>query len=262
MNYHSSREIVWTPEMNAFILRNKNLSCRAIAKALGFPSLFSAVSRQRKHLGISTDLTLNESVFEDLSRTSAYLLGWFITDGSMTYDDRHCDLEFTVSPKDREHLKVLAKGFSTNHKIYDYKTYSKLRFSSKKLCQDLVNLGIPPHNKSVTEIKFKVSKSHFNDFLRGFTDGDGSVFIHKGYLCWSIYQSKTQAGLISQIRDLIMEVVGVDLPININNLCSISCSGSKAEKICEFIYSNHPELFLNRKYLIYQLYKSNYAKRN
>ncbi|MBU1178506.1 hypothetical protein KJ903_04830 [Patescibacteria group bacterium] len=109
----------------------------------------------------------------------AYVLGFFIADGSMTVNPRGSKyLDFHIT--DGDLLFKIREVLNSNHKIgekvlpHQKKVY-RLQIGSKKMFSDLLKLGVKPR-KTGHEIMPDVPNNCFRNFLRGYFDGDGNVW--------------------------------------------------------------------------------------
>jgi len=127
--------------------------------------------------------TKNENFFKKWSSEMAYILGFFVADGSLTINPRgakYLDLCIT----DKNLLATIRKTWGSNHKISERnkgkkcKMVYRLQVGSKEMFSDLLNLGIKT-NKTGHEILPSIPRIYFNDFIRGYFDGDGNVYIAK-----------------------------------------------------------------------------------
>lgn len=133
--------------------------------------------------------SVNESYFDNWSENSAYLLGFIYADGNIELDkyNRPTRLGFGLSSKDevllewiKDELKYQGNITRQIQKLkVTQKEYpiSRLRISSRKLCQGLYDLG------AVNQKTFKITwpkclPSHLErHFIRGYFDGDGSLTV-------------------------------------------------------------------------------------
>lgn len=163
------------------------------------------VLRYAKMLNISTGVrhkrksVLNEYVFENIdSEEKAYWLGFLIADGGTCYTTdyyKKCNrpnrLYINLSLKDVNMLDKFKIFLNTNTKIRFYipeQTYSnnemcQLIINSINICSSLNKYGIYP-NKTGHEIIPTISIDLMRHLIRGYFDGDGTVYIHKNkYIC-------------------------------------------------------------------------------
>jgi len=121
---------------------------------------------------------VNEDFFKNWSKQMAWVLGLFITDGTIS------DQTNTVSltQKDENILRMVAKYMEADYvlaSIRPTRLTPTLIINSKVIKKDLENLGIVA-NKSLTVAFPNVPDEYLPSFIRGVIDGDGWVD-HEGY---------------------------------------------------------------------------------
>lgn len=122
----------------------------------------------------------------------AYVLGLLFADGNLLdsrISSRTC--YFGLTSKDLTLIHDIKSILNSKHRIYEKpagwmkirdKTYFhqkvyRLRIGSKKMCSDLLLLGLTP-NKSLSMKMPDVPEPFYGYFLRGYFDGDGCVNVH------------------------------------------------------------------------------------
>ena len=129
---------------------------------------------------------VNDDYFNQIdSEEKAYWLGFLIADGWINQREGQDRLVLDISSKDKKHLESYANALNFNGPIKDfeiksgeYKGYkhSQIAITSQQLVNDLSKYGCVP-NKSLM-LKFpKLPQRLISHFIRGYFDGDGSVFI-------------------------------------------------------------------------------------
>lgn len=110
----------------------------------------------------------------------AYAIGLITTDGSLSKDGRH--IIFTSS--DLGLLKTFRKCLNLNNRItsnppssVSQKQSYKIQFGDVQFYRWLTKIGLFP-NKTYTLGKIRVLNKYFKDFLRGWLDGDGSIYTY------------------------------------------------------------------------------------
>lgn len=132
--------------------------------------------------------SLNENYFNKINtRTKAYILGYIAADGCITNKNY-----FAIASTDKDILELIKKELKYTGDIYipkrvehsTWNTAYRLNFSSKQICNDLKKIGIYP-NKSLVFNDFpKINKKYIPDFIRGYFDGDGTLY---NSICTSNY---------------------------------------------------------------------------
>lgn len=134
--------------------------------------------------------TLNQDFFKKWTPEMAYVLGYFAADGSMIRNNRGAHfIEFTST--DECLLQQLQKMVDSNHALTErmrhgsekWKKQYRLQVGSRRWFEDLLKLGFT-QNKSSTLRLPRVPKRYLGDFVRGYFDGDGCVYLGKHYSAW------------------------------------------------------------------------------
>ena len=122
----------------------------------------------------------NENFFKKWSPDMAYILGFFCADGAMTINPRGSHyIEFQNTEPGL--LEKFASTISSANKVSkrrrnkNWKTSYRLQMGSKQMFKDLVNLGLRPRKADRLALP-PVPKKYFKDFVRGYFDGDGTVW--------------------------------------------------------------------------------------
>lgn len=203
----------------------------------------------------------------------SYVLGYFVADGCIVVrkDRKNSPYMFNITSADKEHLEKIRKAMSSEHAInIKMSGYSKkkscyqLQISNQIITKDLIKLGVTPR-KTYNLKPIKVPDKYFPDFVRGFFDGDGTVYI---YIINGTPQIK--ASFISASRPFIVELnkkicKNLSIPpkaIHEENRegklpkYSICFYINDCEKLAKFMYKNNPSLYLSRKSEIFQKWNS------
>jgi len=204
----------------------------------------------------------------------AYILGFIVADGSVwKRKNRKDSYVMNITSKDREHLEEIQKAMSSQYKLglkssgsTDEKKYSYIQISNKEICKDLINLGVIPRKTYNGLNPIKVSDRYFSDFVRGFFDGDGSVYIYKvnktlqikvGFVSSSL---SFITGFNQQLcENLNISTKSVHQKIDKQGARMISYDIcfyiDDCEKLAEFMYGNNPTLYLSRKRKVFEKWK-------
>lgn len=110
----------------------------------------------------------------------AYAIGLLAADGSLSSDGRHIDF----TSKDKNQIKLFSKCLGRKDVIQKKgsgytqdKNYFRVQFSDVLFYRWLEEIGFMP-NKSKILREIKVPRELFFDFLRGYYDGDGSMYAY------------------------------------------------------------------------------------
>lgn len=124
---------------------------------------------------------INKNFFKKWTPEMTYILGFLFADGNIIYSKRGTWF-WSLQITDIEILKKIKEELNSFHKISlkkkvkNQKQIYRIQIGSKEMCKDLLRLGLTPR-KSKTIIFPKVPTKYFPDFLRGYFDGDGGVWV-------------------------------------------------------------------------------------
>ncbi|MEK9135043.1 MAG: LAGLIDADG family homing endonuclease [Patescibacteria group bacterium] len=189
----------------------------------------------------------------------AYVLGFIYADGNIIYTKRSTWF-WSLQINDKDILEEIKKALNSSHVISKKKRYHnqkqsyRFQVGSKEMCEDLIQLGVT-ERKSKTILLPEISKKYFPDFLRGYFDGDGGVWvgfknkqrIHKIYAISTIFTSGSREFLVSLKKvlskygilggSLVQKERGFDLKYSINDSLNLY----------KIMYNGKCNLFLKRK---------------
>lgn len=146
------------------------------------------VPESRKGIGWKKrKYSLNENYFQELdSKDKAYFLGFIYADGFITKRSQGQNIlgltlaEIEPIDKFKKYIQTDKKvGYYKKTNSYSDKSYEyKLALISDKLVSDIEKLGVV-ERKSLTLTFPELREDLIPHFIRGYFDGDGSVFLHK-----------------------------------------------------------------------------------
>lgn len=194
--------------------------------------------------------SINKNFFKSWSNDMAYTLGLLFADGNIGSSNKGGNIgRFRVKLKDKDVLEQIKKAMDSTHPI---RQYSKDKYESwlldignREMVKDLLKLGLTP-NKSLT-IKFpKIPLRYLSHFIRGYFDGDGSIF-----LSWRKRDKKyiPKADLCSGSKDFlnpIAKLFGITVQKH-GKYFQLFFKYKSFYKFTNFIYKDLG-LFMNRKY--------------
>ncbi|MFA6938939.1 MAG: hypothetical protein WC229_01600 [Candidatus Paceibacterota bacterium] len=135
---------------------------------------------------------------------------------------------------------------------------------SFEMCEDLNKLGLKA-NKTKNLLLPKVPKKYFSDFVRGYFDGDGNVwvgFLHKNRPRPDlvIFTAFTSCSLcfLTDLRDKLNAagLSGGSIIKNKANYCRLSFSTKSTLKLFKYMYNSidlkKDGLFLKRKAAVFE----------
>ena len=179
-----------------------------------------------------------------------YWIGFITADGNISKN--FLSLTIQLKGEDRGHLEKFKKFICSDAPIKEVYTTQghlsyKITINSKELCVYLNDFYNVFPNKSLKMVfPDNIPKEYIKDYIRGFFDGDGSIyFTRKGQPTFSL-SSGTKTFL-----ETIKEKLDLDNVVNYSGqVWRISVTGVKiATKILNFLYEGSSEFNrLDRKY--------------
>lgn len=227
----------------------------------------------RVYSGGKRTYTLNERYFENIdSQDKAYILGFLFADGNVSLPNN--EVRINLKEEDREILEKMRKAIGSSRPLiynperYDTRGYInkpqyKLSVQSYLMCQDLINLGCI-ENKSL-KIDFpNIDEKYYSHFLRGYFDGDGSIYTGKGkYKSNYVITFTSTEDFLITAKDIIAKETGItgggiyDASCHNNITKVLTFSGRNQTKaICDWMYKDS-DMYLKRKHDRYMSYYYN-----
>lgn len=215
---------------------------------------------------------LDHNYFENIdTEHKAYWLGFISADGCIRKDDKKgknggWTLRLELKINDKYILEELVKDLNSTAKIGEYKqerTGFKTKhncyvtFYSKKLCQDLIKLGVIPNKTFLMKELPKVPENLKHHFIRGYFDGNGTIYKDtknanqpRSGFCGTYDIINSTQKEISSATDILPKKVYKDPN---SNSCHITYGVRETKKLCEWIYKD-ATIYLKRKHDIYKNY--------
>lgn len=234
-------------------------------------------------------LSVNENFFKKWTQEMSYVLGFVVADGCVGVKrirkkDGIKNYYFNITTKDRSHLENIKKVMNAQQKICskgnghsDRRDYYFIQIGHQEICKDLLRLGIYPR-KTYNLNPIKVPDKYFLDFVRGFFDGDGTVYILKvngtpqikaDFISSSLSFIKFFNTQLCKNLDIPEKTIHQELPRREDQKLirySIYFYIDDCEKLAKFMYRNNPTLYLSRKRQVFEKWESierrHYIKQN
>jgi len=199
----------------------------------------------------------------------SYTLGFIYADGAIYKSSRGNYLAITSIDKDV--LNMIKGWMDSKHNIYkttfkdkNRKTKYLLRIGNKEMFYSLLNIGVSP-NKSLTMVVPNIPKKFLPDFVRGYFDGDGCVYLERAKGLKKnkivkrlsiIFTSGSREFLKKLLIVLQREAKIKQTKIyNSHRSYQIRLSTQDALKVFGYMYSGaQKEYFLERKFKIFKKY--------
>lgn len=220
------------------------------------------------------DISYNENFFDSIdTEEKAYWLGFIMADGSTRTNKKGkpSQMSIEISKKDIEILHAFKNSINSNHKIIERKRktitgkdseFCSVIISSQHLTSKLVGYGVIP-NKTyygfINEETFKNNEELIFHYLRGYSDGDGTINKRKyNYVFKLVIKSKS---ILNTIKKWIKKYCNIEPKIklqsdSLGSAYRLSIQNKKEYFIfLDKLYKN-ANIYLNRKYQIYLDHKS------
>lgn len=214
-------------------------------------------------MGIKYDI--NENFFDEWDPSMAYLLGLIYADGSLEDSPYIRGKYLRFSSTDLELVTTLKKLIEAEHPITELPSPTSrhqqryfIRIGSHWLYNQLEKLGLTP-KKSLTMRLPLIPSEFFGDFVRGYFDGDGCVYVEKTSKeggvtqirrLQTIFVSGSKQFLIEMGKELQSVLALQSIPLNTHHRAfELRYSTSASIKIFKLLYrTTSPEAKLERKF--------------
>ncbi len=155
--------------------------------------------------------TLDFLFFRDINtEEKAYLLGLLASDGHITHKGNIHKIK--ISLIDLELIEKFKIAIGANNKIYSFKKKEThqiqyaLTISSVEMIHDLEKYGLSGNKSSKTHIPKEVPYNLIKHFIRGYFDGDGSIYIDKKRCNFpTVTITSSSLGMLQQIDKYLKE---------------------------------------------------------
>ena len=181
-------------------------------------------------------------------------------------DNKSYVVELALKGSDINHLHKFIEALEGNNvistrlvKLGDkVHTSSRVIFSSKKMVEDLTNLGCG-NKKSLTLAYPDIPEGYEIPFIRGYFDGDGTIKVsnyRRGPKVTGISITSGSVGFLSEYASRVGSLIGTTPRLHYpNNRCTYIdiTKGVPANDFLYLIYNN-AKVYLDRKYDTFKNY--------
>lgn len=123
------------------------------------------------------EIYVNHNYFSIQNEHMAYIMGFLAADGNVSKKDNR--IQSQLSTKDKDQLELLHNKIG-GCEVYYYQSngYECCGWHcfSAQIKKDLSTYGIVPHKTGKLFIPKDLDKKYWKDFIRGYFDGDGSIY--------------------------------------------------------------------------------------
>jgi len=212
---------------------------------------------------------VNKDFFKKWTNEMAYVLGFFAADGNIIRNKRGAHF-LTLEICDLDILEKIRFAMNSEHKISvkinknpsKHRDAYKLQIGSKDIYYDLVALGFS-YNKTKNLSVPLVPKKVFSDFVRGYFDGDGNVWVgrvHKDrktpLLAIQTVLTSCSRGFLGDLMERLEEYGIKGKLRQVKNYYRLVFSIQSSIRLCSFLYPVNDKqiLCLERKKSIFDSY--------
>lgn len=206
----------------------------------------------------------DKDFFKTWSSDMAYILGFLYADGNIVQTKRG-NHYIAIYTADKSLLVSMRKSMKSRHKISTRISPTgcvhRIQIGSKEWFYDLDVLGLFPNKTKRMELPC-IPEKYFGDFVRGYFDGDGNVWVglvHKNRKTTLMtIQVSFTSGSYEYLRSLHESlkkrgILGGSLyHSKSGNYARLSLSIRDALKIYEIMYNTSHKLYLRRKKVVFE----------
>lgn len=250
-------------------------NCNTLGKEYGISRTTVNAMLRRRGVAINNDLsllkrkyTINDNYFDKIdAEDKAYWFGWLCADGTNTRSRNH--VAMTLQTSDVYILTEFLKCIGSNSKMYVFTrpllnrlaSYTRVDIINKKISEDLEKLGCVAKKSLI--LKFpgvdKIPESLIRHFVRGFWEGNGSIYKKNLNKSSDINHGINVYGSYSfcvGLAEVIEKYLKIKLNVKNDRKVAFLRCGSQVNvlKILGWLYKN-VNFVLKRKYDMYQNFK-------
>ena len=247
---------------------NKNISTVKIGEKFGCSHKVIAKVLKRNNIprtGKSRrKYKINENFFDNIdTENKAYILGFLYADGCNFIKKQ--TVSMSLQEEDYEILEKIRLCIGSERELeyidnsnkhnfgYTYKNQWRLLLFSKHICESLNNIGMTP-SKSLSLEFPTIDKSLYRHFIRGYFDGDGSVyqyFVNENNKPVTLTITSTNS-FCEKVQEILKDELGINTGIydasNHNGITKVlSMSTNSSKLFLDWIYED-AELYMKRKH--------------
>lgn len=214
----------------------------------------------------------NENFFDIIdTEENAYFLGLMYADGNNYIKHNNYEVSIKLQAQDKIILEKFRDLISPNSiiKIATDKStlnlHYKLKINSKKISNQLFNLGCMPNKSLVLQFPDFINDKLLNHFIRGYSDGDGCIYnkisTKTGYInyCWQLTSTIMFNTYIKNLLEQKLQIhfsQSLSCPKTNNITTTLSVGGNiQVMKALDWLYKD-ATIYLPRKYDKYIEFKN------
>lgn len=188
-----------------------------------------------------------------------YFLGFLTADGSLSKRS----VEFQIQERDKPLLRkmvdwalFLGWTFSADERHTEQGDYIRVRINSVKLVRVLRSRGFDTRNQDIQYSEY-IPDTLARDYIRGFFDGDGTVYLKKKRAHLVVEFSNGSENFLTDLNNKLSVLLDIDSKtVRFHQRAyQFALYSNEAIKFLEFIYSGNPLFYLPRKKNVYKDFK-------
>jgi len=200
---------------------------------------------------------INEDFFEKIdNEEKVYWLGFICADGYLNIE--RGVLNISISIKDEKYLKRFLSDLKSNHPLRYFETkgykYIRIDIRNKKLSEDLKRFI---KKRKTFSLEFpKIPKELESHFIRGYFDGDGSIYFNRKQNNCS-FTITSNIKFLNELKKRLLKIGLNDNKFFVRNketpeIATLIYSGrNNIKKFYDYLYNNST-IFFERKKLIFE----------
>lgn len=189
-----------------------------------------------------------DNFFSTWSHEMAYCLGFISADGHV-WKDRYF-LTIGISTPDQNVLTYIRDQISPESPVRECAKQNivQLTIKSKQIWQDLKKYNVTHDKTFHLKIDFEIPEEFWGDYLRGYFDGDGSIWISKKIKC-----PVHSGSIVSASEQILVDIqkrlnFGYVRSTHNGKYFSLDFSNKQLLLLKEIIYKDPSRVVMHRKY--------------
>lgn len=252
-------------------LNNKSFLCSFLAKKYNTTEWTirrvlkrRGVQLRNGRIGVNKKYSVNDNFFEKIdTEEKAYFLGLLYADGYNNQKANLCIIELQEEDKEildkfKEKIKYTGPLYFQKPKKTNWKNMYRLSVKSRKMSEDLYNLGCVQKKSLILEFptEKQVPKRFLKHFIRGMIDGDGSILCGHGKGKATGVSLVSTGALLSSLEKVLINKLGIKPIIRNQSYNNITkelrlTKKKEIETFLDWIYKD-AKIYLKRKYEQYK----------
>ncbi len=229
------------------IFAENNVKIRTKAEAIQLRYDMASIPQNRKYI-------VNDNYFSSQNDKMAYMLGFLMADGNVSSTSNK--IQICLSEEDADFLEMFHTEIGGSPVAHYTQNNGKQKICrwqclSSQIKKDLIYYDVIPNKTGFAKIPTNLNKEFYPDFIRGYFDGDGSIWVESnGAVGFSITSHNRE--ILEQIIEYFKENDIPEVKIKVDKRCNTNYSfkyrKKASEKIYDLFYYNDSCLRLKRKF--------------